>query len=299
MLRAIAVLLTLAAGAPYPQEPAPKLSTDWVPFSALLRITRPDGSESAGRFYRDQHGCERQETQMGPQGTLIVTIKNFETERFYRLMLDRWSSQQMRVGPERTAPRKSGPTRASPTKREGFDVFPVRVTTERRGGTKTVTRSLVAPQLDGFALEREIPPDRLQTAHSIRLGPPDPTLFLPPAGQPITEEPGYGGFMSFSAVELRIAFPGRPPIDVVTTEETPYTFQTPSGQPLSLVVAVTDRLLDRVVIRIMRNASGRAGNIKGELLEVLETPLGGTRSTIRQAENFEVTVIRIRDNRAR
>lgn len=39
--------------------------------------------------------------------------------------------------------------------------------------------------------------------------------------------------------------------------------------------------------------------MKGELLEVLEVPLGRTTSTIKQAENFEVTVIRIRGNRAR
>jgi hypothetical protein len=46
----------------------------------------------------------------------------------------------------------------------------------------------------------------------------------------------------------------------LTTEETPYLIKTPSGNSLSLVVAAPDRTRDRVVIRIMRNASGRAGS---------------------------------------
>lgn len=279
-----------------PQPPAP--ARMWVAFSAQLRYVTPDGLELTGRFFRDEHGCERRETPTGPQRSTIISIQNFEKQLFYQMMRDSWNVQPMRIAGGRPMPRRIGrPTGVKDT-REGYDVIEVEIQVRGRAGS-TARRMLVAPRLNDFPMQQDYNVSGLrETAHSIVEGPPDHSLFVPPAGVIITEREGFGGSMSFAAVELAITLPGRAPIQAVTTEETIYPLQLPSGDTVALVTTAIGDAHDRVRIRIMRNASGRPGAVKGDVIDDLELPLGGSSPTARLRENFEIRVVRIGMNRA-
>jgi hypothetical protein len=99
--------------------------------------------------------------------------------------------------------------------------------------------------------------------------------------------------MSFSAVVLQVAFAGQPPFEAVTTEETAYAVKTPSGIPLALLTAITDKEKNIVRIRVLQNASGRPGNVKGDLLDEIQVPLRGTGQAAKIGEGLSITVTRV------
>jgi hypothetical protein len=281
------------AHAVVPQTPAPTgAPSTWVPFSADLKVTSPDGNEATGRFFRDAHGCERQEIPTGPQGSLITTIQNFETGKFYRLMREQWTVQPMKLSPGGAMPRRPGGSLTKPSRHEGYEVFeqvtPRRVNNVPAGSS----RSLVAPALDYYAVVREMPNGRVQTAYNIKVGPPPPELFLPPANAYVTEQPGFGGSGVYSAVVLRITFPNQEPSELLTTEETLFPLKTPTGTTLSIITSVTDHARNLVDVRVFRNASGRGANVRGELLDQTVVALGET-GHLRIPEVFDVSVRRI------
>jgi hypothetical protein len=113
----------------------------------------------------------------------------------------------------------------------------------------------------------------------------------------ITEREGFAGGTYF-AVEIVITFPGREPVTVVTTEEVPYRLQLPSGAILTLVTSATDETYTRARIRVLRNATGGRGALRGDLLDDVELPIGGATPTTRLDQNFEIRVVRIGMNKA-
>jgi hypothetical protein len=278
------------------QQPA----TAWVPFSAELTLHRADGTTASGRFFQDEHGCERKESPTGPRGTTVITIQNFEQQKFYQSINDRWTVQPMRLGPGGT--RVPRDIRGVPLGRtlEGYALFEQQINLRLRDGTTTVRRNVVVPELNHFIVEQTIgvKDGDVMKAHAIKKGPPDPSLFVPPPGAVVTEREGFGGAMRFHAVELQIRFAGREPVNLVTTELTPSPTTTPGGETLFVVTEADDRL-ERVTVRIMRNATGQRGTVRGDVLEIMELPLGASSPTTKLAENFEIRVVRIGMNVAR
>jgi hypothetical protein len=276
--------------------PRPAAPRSWVAFSADVRIEMPKRPEAWGRYVQDEHGCVRQE-MVHPDGSALITITNFETERMYRLQRGSWTSQPMRMGPMPRMPRQLPVTRKlEPV--EGFDAYlhestvrPAPGTTSPRGEYKRV--STVIPALNYFDAVLDLPSGERRTAVNIRLSPQSHEQFLPPPGAAVAEEAGFGGFMSFSAVVLHVAFAGQPPFEAVTTDETAYAVKTPSGIPLTLLTAITDKEKNIVRIRVLQNASGRAGNVKGDLLDEIHVPLRGTGQATRIGEGLSITVTRV------
>src|SRR4029079_6096641 len=88
--RLIALLIVSTVAFAFPGRlraqavPRPDAPQEWVAFSADIRINIPNRPEAWGRYVQDEHGCVRQE-MVHPDGSALVTITNFETERFYRL----------------------------------------------------------------------------------------------------------------------------------------------------------------------------------------------------------------------
>ena len=103
--RAMALIVCLAAsGASLPRQDrqAPLSPQEWVAFSADVRINSPNRAEAWGRYVQDEHGCVRQE-MVHHDGSALITMTNFQTERMYRLYHGAWTGQPMRMS---TMPRR-------------------------------------------------------------------------------------------------------------------------------------------------------------------------------------------------
>ena len=293
MCRMVTAFLILALAQPpvaTPPAPGPVSPNTWVAFSADIRITRPNRPEAWGRYVQDQHGCVRQD-MIHPDGSALTTITNFQTEQMYRLMRGAWTSQPMRVGPMARVPvRLSVTGKADPI--EAFDAY-VHESNVRspRGDYKQVVT--VIPALNFFRADFTTPSGERRQAVNIRTGAQDHDQFLPPAAAVVTQEPGFGGYMSFTAVVLRLAFAGQPPIEATTTEENAYALKTPSGIPLTLVTSVIDPVKQLVRIRVLTNATGSPGNVRGDLIEEVQIPLGGTGQTSKLGETLSIAVTRV------
>ena len=293
MFRAMALIVCLAAsGASLPRQDrqAPIPPQEWVAFSADVRINIPNRAEAWGRYVQDEHGCVRQE-MVHPDGSALITMTNFQTERMYRLYHGAWTSQPMRIG---TMPRR--PSQLSLSRKtdsiEGFDAYTsVSSVRSPRGDYKQ--EATVIPALNHFRAITTTPSGERRTAVNIRVGPQSHDQFVPPPGAVVTEEAGFGGYMSFSAVGLRIAFAGHTPIEAVTTEETAYAVKTPSGIPLTIVTSVVDREKGLVRIRVLQSASGAPGNVRGDLLDEVHVALGGTGQTTKIGDMLTLTVTRV------
>jgi hypothetical protein len=113
----VVVLLSILAQDPA-RPPAPR---SWVAFSADVRIEMPKRPEAWGRYVQDEHGCVRQE-MVHPDGSALITMTNFETERMYRLQRGSWTTQPMRMGPMPRMPHQLPVTRKlEPI--EGYDAY--------------------------------------------------------------------------------------------------------------------------------------------------------------------------------
>lgn len=294
------LLAQLGAGGPQPgpaqpgvRVPAP---TTWVAFSAELKITHPSRPLAFGRQLQDEHGCLRRET-VNPDGSLMVTIHNYENATSYSLMRGSWTSSAIRLFPD--LPRRPPASRVVKFVRkiEGFDAYlsVVNVTSPR--GNYTQER-LVIPALNFFVAEQTHPNGDTITAQNIRLATPDHAEFLPPPGAAIGEQAGVRAGQ-FSAVVVRIAFAERPPVELTTTEEKPMDLRTHADETLQIVTTVVDDARNLVRVRIMKNAEERGlGNVIGDVLDEVQVALGGTVQTTKLPENFSVSVTRIRDRRA-
>jgi hypothetical protein len=288
MTTLLLVLTTLLATQPTAQP------TKWVPFSAELTLHRADGTTAPGRFYQDEHGCERQETPTGPRGTMVVTIQNFEEQKFYQSINGRWTVAPMRLPNGHKMPRV---IRGTPLERklDGFSLVEQRLPSRKPDGTVSEVRHVLVPELNYFLAERPsgLKDQDLIKAHSINVSPPDPSLFAPPVGTELREVAGYSGSMQFVAVELQVRLPGREAFKVETMEMKPATVSMPNGETLFLVTEVLASDSQRVSVKVMRNAVGRPGAVRGDVVETLEIPLGGGLATTKLAENFEIRVVRI------
>lgn len=293
MYRTIALMVALISSGtttPGQDRPAPVAPREWVAFSADIRINIPKRPETWGRYVQDEHGCVRQD-MVHPDGSALITMTNYQTERMYRLHQGSWTSQPMLIGTRTRQPIQLPVNRkAEPI--EGFDAYvSERNVRSPRGDYKST--ETVIPALNFFRAITITPTGERRTAVNIRIGPQPHEQFLPPPGASVAEEPGFGGYMSFSAIVLQIAFAGQPPIEVLTTEETSYGIKTPSGIPLTLVTSVTDKEKNIVRIRVLQNASGRPGNVKGDLLDEIHVPLRGTGQALRIGEGLFITVTRV------
>ena len=277
------------------QVPAP---STWVGFSADLKISHPTRSTTYGRHLQDEHGCTRRET-VNPDGTLMIAISNYQTARSYTFGRGVWTSQEIRLIPGLARRPPNSLVQQLAKKVEGFDAYlsTIRVTSPR--GNYTEDR-LVIPALNFFVVEQtRTATNETTTAENIRLGSPDHAEFLPPAGASVEERSG-GRVGQFSAVVVWIAFPNRPSIELTTTEERPVNVTTPLGETLQIVTRVVDHEKNIVRVRILKNAreSGPVGDVKGDELGEVQVALGGTVETTSLAENFVISVRRIRDRRA-
>jgi hypothetical protein len=297
----MATALVTAQGLVPGSEPSQNIPSPahWVPFSVQLKVIHADGSELPGRFFRDQHGCERQEIPTGPRRSTILTIKNFEKGVFYRKMVEQWTVQPMKLGPEGNVPHKRfGSLTKLPDLYEGFEVYEQQVPSHGPKGT-TMVRHVLAPELNFYLVMTEMPVGRILRAHNIQLGPQDHSLFELPAGAVATERPGYGGAMVFAAVVLRVTFPGSAPQDLLTTEERASKLTTPEGDVLFVMTSVVDPALNRVRVTVLRDATGRLGAVRGTVLDEASVMLGGAVHTTKLRENFEISVVRISDGTVR
>src|SRR5687768_15527671 len=124
MAASIALMAALVSPAIFifaQDQARPSAPRAWVAFSADVRIEMPKRPEAWGRYVQDEHGCVRQE-MVHPDGSALITMTNFETERMYRLQRGAWTSQPMRMGRMPRMPRQVPVTRKlEPI--EGFDAY--------------------------------------------------------------------------------------------------------------------------------------------------------------------------------
>jgi hypothetical protein len=293
MVMLLAVLIAQMAPGGIQQSMRVPSPPAFVAFTAELRITHPTRPAALGRYVQDEHGCTRRET-VNTDGSLIVTINNFEAARTYSLMRGSWTSQEIRLIPG--LPRRPRTMRVDrpATPVEGFDTYLSSVTVKSSRGDY-IREATVAPALNFFEVVQTLPNGDTISAQNIRLGAPDHAEFLPPPGAAIGERPGVRAGQ-FSAVVVAVTFENRGPVELTTTEERPMDLRTPMADTIQIVTTVVDDAKNLVRVRIMKNAaSAGIGNVKGDLLDDVLVQLGGTVRTTKLPENFSVTITRIRD----
>ena len=285
--------LTQNPGAAVRVTPGPPQPTRWVAFSAELRIDHPTRPTAFGRFLQDEHGCNRRET-VHPDGSLMVSIMNFQDETFYQLMRGHWTSRPMRVvaamprrEPVRKLDRKVAPI-------EGHEAFLSVMEVKSARGNYT-RESVVVPALNHFeAVGRQANGETI-TAQNIRLGHPDHAEFAPPPGAAVAALEGFGGSMTFQGLTVRLTFESTGQTATLETgEEKPTIIKTPGGDELFVVARAVEKREDVLSVRIMRNAQMRGpGRVEGDLIEEIEFPFNGIGTTTKLAENFTVILMRI------
>ena len=297
MLTFLAIVMTLQAAQGVP-VPAPPPATGWVPFVADLKITQAGRPDHFGRHLQDEHGCTRQET-VNIDASAIISIQNYETQKFYQLLRGTWTVQPMRIGPiaRRPPAPRARVKKADPI--EGFEAWltSIQVRSARGDYRREAT---VIPALNEFEALHTSPNGQTVTAFNIRRIAPDPGEFLPPPSVVLVERQEPGGYITFSAVVVRTQFEGREPLDLVTTEETPADLRTPTDDKLAIVTTIVDDAKNLVRVRVMRNAVRRGlGRVEGDVLEEVQAALGETVKTTRLPENFAISIRRIRERMAR
>lgn len=297
LLSSALLAATLSAGG-LPQSPAvrvtpgPPQPTKWIAFSAELRIEHPDRPTAFGRYLQDEHGCNRRET-VHPDGSLMVSIMNFENETFYQLMRGNWTSQAMRLVPGiPRRPRVMNLTqKRAPV--EGYEAFISLMEVKSPRGNYT-RESVVLPGLNNFEAVSKQGNGETITAQNIRQGAPDHAEFMPPPGAAVGVREGFGGAMTFQGLTLRVTFTTGQMAGIETTEEGPTFIKTPGGEELFIVARAVEDKTDVLRVRVMRNAQKRGpGRVEGDVIEELEFPFTGVGTTTKLAENFSVVLMRI------
>jgi hypothetical protein len=289
---------TLAAGG-LPQSPAvrvtpgPPQPTTWVAFAAELRIEHPDRPTAFGRFLQDEHGCSRRET-VHPDGSLMVSIMNFQDETFYQLMRGNWTSQPMRLVPgiPRRAPVRNLNQKTTPI--EGYEAFISVMEVKSPRGNYT-RESVVLPALNNFEAVSKQGNGETITAQNIRPGTPDHAEFMPPPGAAVGVREGFGGAMTFQGLTLRLTFAANGQTSVTeASEEGPTLIKTPGGDQFFILARAREDRTDVLRVQVMRNAQKRGlGRVEGDIIEEIEFPFTGVGTTTKLAENFSVVLMRI------
>src|SRR5688572_10497981 len=150
MLTLIAIVFALQAGQDVPLPPGHQASpaAAYAAFAADLKITYPNRPDHYGRHLQDEHGCTRRETAH-PDGSLIISINNFETEKHYTLMLGVWSVRPMRIGPYG---RRPPPPRRRVRKSDAIEGFEAWITSinVRSPRGDYVREATIIPALNDF-----------------------------------------------------------------------------------------------------------------------------------------------------
>ena len=281
----------LQAGAPaVPHRLVVPGPNTWIAFAADVRITSQDRPEQWGRYAQDEHGCVRQD-MVHPDGSALVSITNYQTERFYRLFHGVWTVQPMKMGPVPHRPIQRMLDAKAPSI-EGFDAYSVdSLVRSPRGDYRR--QAIVIPALNFYEAVSTMPTGERRTAVNIRVGPQPQDLFLPPEGATLTEVPGFGGFMSFSGIGLRIQFSNDPPREIATIEEHAFPVKTPGGMELTLVTSVVDPKTNTVRIRLLAHAKPVVGNVTGDLIDEVTIPFGASAQTTKTGETLRITVMRV------
>jgi hypothetical protein len=296
------LLLLLLQGPPPPPPgqriPAP---TVFVAFSADLKITNPKRPDAFGRHLQDEHGCVRRET-VYPNGSPMIFITNFETQKTYRLGTSGWTVQPMRIveglGPSPRRPRTM-PVIKKVDPIEGFEVWTstIKVTNSPTG--ETSRDMLVIPALNFFEPIQKLGSDTL-TAHNIRVGPIDHAEFLPPPTVSPTELKEAGGFLQFQTVELEVGTEGIATTNLQTMEETPLPLGARGFEHVQMVTTVVDNEKGLVRVRVMSNAKrAGVGKVSGDILDEVDVLLGSTVQTTKLPQNLTIRVLRIGMRRAK
>jgi hypothetical protein len=298
-----ALLLLMLQTGPPPQIgqriPAP---TNFVAFSADLKITSPKRPDAFGRYLQDEHGCTRRET-VYPDGSPMIYINNFVTQKTYRLTTSGWVVQAMRIIEGTALPRR--PRSMSVIKKvdpiEGFEVWTstMRITNSPTG--ETSREILVAPALNFFEVVQKLGTETF-TAHNIKVGPVDHSEFLPPPSVSPVEMQNAGGFMQFLAVDLEVSGETLPGVTLTAVEETPTPMPlTARGfEHLQLVTTIVDNERGLVRVRVMTNAKRAGpGKVTGDILDEVDVLLGSTVQTTKLPQNLTIRVLRIGMRRAK
>ena len=163
----------------------------WVPFTADVRTTDPVRPTVLGRFYRSGDGSTRTDTTV--EGDTKVLINNVALNRCFRYFkATGWMSNPMALPPGGFTPVKhrkdSAELSRHAEKVAGFDVF-------RHVSPAGRESSLLAPDLNMFALRVERPDGGTLEYSNIQLGEPPPGTFEPPPGVPITHRTEPAGIV--------------------------------------------------------------------------------------------------------
>ena len=186
----LALLLSQAPSAPVPGGQRVDAPATWVAFSAELKITHPTRPLAFGRQLQDEHGCMRRET-VHPDGSLIVSISNYETATMYSLIRGMWTKREIRLIPGTSRRPPTRPVGRLVRRIDGFDAYRS-VSTVRSSRGDYRQEYIVIPALNFFIAEQTRPTGETIVAQNIRLGPVDHSEFLPPAGAAIADRPGFG-----------------------------------------------------------------------------------------------------------
>ena len=158
--------------------------TEFVPFSAELRMVWSDGSTHVGRFYRDRNGSTREETGRSLDAIDTIAIKNIPKGEFYSWGDPRpWTVQPMDLPPQGWLPpprSRAGDDWESSvqTNEEGLEVV-------RSGTAQGVFEE--APQLNFFPVSMLQPCESGELEcglryFNIRVRDQPPEFFEPPGG---------------------------------------------------------------------------------------------------------------------
>jgi len=153
----------------------------WVPFAADVRTTDPVRPTVLGRFYRSGDGSTRTDTTV--EGDTKVLINNVALNTCYRYFrATGWMSNPMALPPGGFTPfkyrRDSAELSLHADKVEGFEVY-------RQVNATSREVSLLAPELNMFAIRVTRSDGGTLEYLNIQSGEPAPGTFEPPPGAPI------------------------------------------------------------------------------------------------------------------
>jgi hypothetical protein len=125
----------------------PDAPSQWVAFSADVRIKIPNRLEAWGRYVQDEHVCVRQD-MVHPDGSALVWITNDQTKRSYRLYHGAWTFQPMRMGTVTRRPHAT-PVNRRTDPIDGFDAY-VSINNVRSPRGNYQEEDAVIPALNDF-----------------------------------------------------------------------------------------------------------------------------------------------------
>lgn len=184
--------------------PQPKT---WVPFTADVAVTLPNGERQRGKHYRRGDGSGRLDiTSVERPEAALISINNISEATYYRFSPKLgWISGPMRLPPGRFNPPQWHLGMV------GLQRYPFRLAL-RAGETQELqadkgfeayayltpkgTPRLVVPDLNFFAVVNTSVRGRREAYTNIVIGEPDPNLFRPPAGAKITRTSKIDGVIA-------------------------------------------------------------------------------------------------------